>query len=155
LWGEGGIWYDRDMSKDDFDLERFVEAQGPVYRRALAEIQTGEKLSHWMWFIFPQVRGLGRSEMSLEYGIGSREEAIAYLAHPVLGARLRECAEAALAVRGRTAREIFGQPDDTKLRSSATLFATVSEPGSVFERVIDTYFEGKPDRRTLELLGRL
>jgi len=107
-----------------------------------------------MWFIFPQFAGLGRSPTSQYYAIGSLEEARSYLAHPVLGARLRECAEAALAVEGRTAEQIFGYPDDLKLRSSMTLFIRVAEPGSVFDRVLDRYFGGAPDGRTLELLKR-
>ena len=135
------------------DLGRFVEAQRASYDGALAEIARGRKSSHWMWYIFPQVEGLGFSPTSIRYAIRGADEARAYLAHPVLGPRLLACAEAALGVEGRSAREIFGSPDDLKLRSSATLFASVSEPGSPFHRLIERYFPGGPDGRTLELLG--
>ena len=134
------------------DLDGFLGAQEGVYHEALAEIRGGRKRSHWMWFIFPQYAGLGSSGMSQRYAIGSRDEAAAYLAHPVLGARLRESAQALLDVNGRTAPEIFGSIDAMKLRSSATLFAAVSPNGSVFHRIIDTYFQGRPDDRTLELI---
>jgi uncharacterized protein (DUF1810 family) len=140
-------------STDPHDLRRFVQAQEPIYERALAEIRAGKKESHWMWFIFPQIEGLGSSETTARYAVKSRDEAAAYLEHPVLGARLVECAEAVLAVQGRSAWAIFRHPDDFKLLSSATLFALVSPPGSVFHRLIDTYFEGEPDRATLRLLG--
>lgn len=139
-------------AEDPFDLNRFLTAQKPVYAQALAEIKRGEKRSHWMWFIFPQIDGLGFSATSKHYAIKSREEAQAYLNHPVLGARLRECAEAAEAVTGRTAPQIFGSPDDMKLKSSATLFAAVSESGSVFERLLTKYFQGERDSKTLALL---
>ena len=119
------------MTNDDpFDLARFVEAQDEDYTRVLAEIRNGRKWSHWMWYIFPQYAGLGMSSTSRLYAIKSVAEAEAYLRHPVLGPRLIECAEAALAVEGRTAPEIFGSPDDMKLRSCATLFASISSPGS-------------------------
>jgi len=137
---------------DPHDLQRFMHAQNGVYHRALAEVRGGRKLSHWMWFIFPQFAGLGRSSTSARYAIGSRAEAEAYLQHPILGPRLREIAEAAVSVEGRSAHEIFGTPDDLKLRSCATLFAEVSAPGSVFEWLLVKYYEGEPDRRTLELL---
>jgi uncharacterized protein (DUF1810 family) len=134
------------------DLSRFVEAQEGVYEQALGEIRSGSKRSHWMWYVFPQVEGLGRSPASRRYAIRSGEEAAAYLAHPVLGPRLIECAEAVLRIEGRSALEIFGWPDDMKLRSCATLFARVSNEGSVFQRVIDKYFEGEPDDHTLQLI---
>ena len=137
---------------DPHNLNRFVEAQEGIYERALSEIRSGEKRTHWMWFIFPQHDGLGFSEISRRYAIKSLAEAEAYLAHPVLGPRLLECCEAALVVEGRSANEIFGSPDDLKLRSCATLFTRVSPTGSVFERVLDRYFGGEPDERTLELL---
>jgi uncharacterized protein (DUF1810 family) len=137
---------------DGFDLERFVSAQASAYERALAEIRAGLKQSHWMWFVFPQYAGLGSSSTAAHYAIRSRAEAEAYLQHPVLGARLRECAEAACTLKGRSAREVFGYPDDMKLRSSATLFASVSPPGSVFHRVLDAFFDGAADERTLGLL---
>lgn len=138
---------------DPFDLHRFVEAQTEDYVPALAEIRAGRKHTHWMWYIFPQFAGLGFSAMAKRYAIGSAAEATAYLAHPALGPRLIACAEATLAVEGRTAFDIFGAPDDLKLKSSATLFAAVSPPGSVFERLIDKYYRGERDARTLELLG--
>jgi uncharacterized protein (DUF1810 family) len=137
---------------DAFDLERFISAQASAYDRALAEIRAGLKQSHWMWFVFPQYAGLGFSSTAAHYAIRSRAEAEAYLQHPVLGARLRECAEAACALKGRSARDVFGYPDDLKLRSSATLFASVSPPGSVFHRVLDAFFDGEADERTLGLL---
>jgi uncharacterized protein (DUF1810 family) len=134
-------------------LNRFVEAQADCYADALAEIRRGRKETHWMWFIFPQFRGLGFSSTSQYYAIASRAEAEAYLQHPVLGPRLVECAEAALSHGGRPAREIFGSPDDMKLRSSATLFASVSPEGSVFAQVLEVFFGGLDDAKTLELLA--
>jgi uncharacterized protein (DUF1810 family) len=130
-----------------------VRAQAEDYERALAEIRSGRKRSHWMWYIFPQIDGLGFSSMSRRYAVKSLAEARAYLAHPVLGPRLVECAEAALSVEGRSASEIFGSPDDIKLKSSATLFANVSPPDSAFARLLDRYFLGERDDRTLQLLG--
>jgi len=139
---------------DPHDLNRFVEAQEGVYERALGEVRAGRKRSHWMWFIFPQIDGLGSSPMAKQYAIKSRAEAEAYLAHPLLGPRLVACAEAAAAVPGTaTALDVFGSPDDMKLRSSATLFACVSPVGSVFEKVLDRYFQGERDSATLRLLG--
>lgn len=137
-----------------FDLERFLSAQAAIYLGVLAELRSGRKRTHWMWFIFPQIEGLGHSATAMHYAIKSIDEARAYLNHPVLGPRLRECAEAVLAVEGRTASEIFQYPDDLKLRSSMTLFAAVAEPGSVFVRVLEKYFAGKQDERTLQLLKR-
>ena len=139
---------------DPYDLARFVTAQRDVYPIALAELQAGCKRSHWMWFVFPQFAGLGSSATSRHFAIRSADEARAYLAHPVLGPRLVECAEALLAIEGRSAHEIFGSPDDLKLKSSATLFALVSPAGSVFEQLLDRYFAGARDDRTLRLLGR-
>jgi uncharacterized protein (DUF1810 family) len=137
---------------DPFNLARFTDAQAGVYDRALAELRSGRKRTHWMWFIFPQVAGLGHSGMSKHYAIKNSEEAREYLNHPVLGPRLVQCAEAVLAVEGRTISEIFGYPDDLKLRSSMTLFARVAEGGSIFARVLDKYFRGEADERTLRLL---
>jgi uncharacterized protein (DUF1810 family) len=133
-------------------LDRFLEAQARSYAQALAEIRAGHKVSHWMWYVFPQLDGLGSSPTARMYAIKSRAEAEAYLAHPTLGPRLVECAEAALAVKGLSAHDIFGFPDDLKLRSCATLFAQVSPAGSVFHRLIDRFFEGGPDAKTLRLL---
>jgi uncharacterized protein (DUF1810 family) len=138
---------------DPYELDRFVRAQSETYERALAEIRSGRKRSHWMWYIFPQIDGLGFSAMSRRYAIGSLAEAAAYLSHPVLGLRLRACAEAALGIEGRSAAEIFGSPDDMKLRSCATLFASASPAGSAFHRLLDTYFQGHPDPATLRRLG--
>ncbi|WP_333656933.1 MULTISPECIES: DUF1810 domain-containing protein [Anaerolinea] len=141
-------------SVDPFNLERFVQAQEGVYAQALSEIRAGEKRTHWMWFIFPQALGLGFSPLSQYYGIRSLDEAQAYLAHPVLGARLRECFEALLRLEGRSTHQIFGSPDDWKLRSCATLFALISSPGSVFHQVLDRYFDGHMDDRTIALMGK-
>ncbi|MBI3791788.1 MAG: DUF1810 domain-containing protein [Gemmatimonadetes bacterium] len=135
------------------DLDRFVLAQAGDHERALAELRAGAKRTHWMWYVFPQCEGLGTSAMARRYAITSLDEARAYLAHPVLGPRLVACAEAVLAHPERSARAIMGEPDDLKLRSSATLFALVSPPGSVFERVLAQFFEGEPDQATLRLLN--
>jgi len=140
-------------ANDPHDLERFVQAQTGSYERALAELKCGQKRSHWMWYIFPQLAGLGVSPMSQRYAIQSNEEAKAYLNHPVLGPRLRECAEAILQIESRFAREILGSPDDMKLKSSATLFAQVAQPESVFQQVLEKYYQGQRDQRTLGLLG--
>jgi uncharacterized protein (DUF1810 family) len=137
---------------DPYELDRFVRAQDGDYRRALAEVRAGRKRSHWMWYIFPQFAGLGFSSMSQRYAIKSAAEARAYLGHPVLGPRLVECCEAAIALEGRTATEVFGSPDDIKLRSCATLFAAVSPPGSVFDRLLDKFFQGVRDEQTLRLM---
>ena len=137
---------------DPHDLARFVQAQERVFESALGEIRSGRKRSHWMWYVFPQFAGLGFSPTSVRYSIRSRDEAEAYLRHPVLGPRLVECSESLLRVEGSSAREILGSPDDLKLRSSATLFAAVSPKDSVFERLLDRFFEGRRDERTLQLL---
>jgi uncharacterized protein (DUF1810 family) len=136
------------------DLQRFVTAQdqGGTYERALAELRAGHKTSHWMWFVFPQIAGLGQSAMSQRYAIGSLEEARAYLDHPVLGPRLVECAQALLAHEGLTAQEILGGIDAIKLRSSMTLFARAGET-EAFERVLERYFGGGLDEATLGLIG--
>jgi uncharacterized protein (DUF1810 family) len=140
-------------SDDPYDLSRFVQAQQDDFEQALAEITRGKKRTHWMWYIFPQLDGLGVSSTAKHYAIKSLAEARAYLEHPVLGPRLRQCAEAVLAVEGRSATDIFGSPDDLKLRSCATLFACVSPPGSVFDRLLDKYYGGERDPKTLRLLG--
>ena len=137
---------------DPYNLQRFVEAQGSVYTQALAELTAGCKRTHWMWFMFPQLRGLGHSAMAYEYGIASRAEAVAYLEHPVLGARLRECTRAVDAVEGRTAHEIFGSPDDLKFRSSMTLFANLTDDNAEFVEALARYYGGEADARTLALL---
>ena len=138
---------------DEFNLNRFVTAQETVYVSVLHELATGEKTSHWMWFIFPQLRGLGRSSTASFYGIASEAEASAYWRHPVLGARLLECCTAILRIKGKTALEVFGSPDDMKLRSSMTLFERAAADVSVFAQVLDRYFGGRRDGRTLERLG--
>lgn len=137
---------------DPFDLQRFVRAQEPVYPTALEEIRQGQKRTHWMWFIFPQIDGLGHSSTSKHYAIKSAEEARAYLSHPVLGARLKACVQALLEVRDRSALHIFGSPDDLKLRSCMTLFAAVACDEPVFARALAIYFESTRDTRTLQLL---
>ena len=139
---------------DPFDLERFVRAQDPVYRDVQGELARGRKQTHWMWFIFPQVAGLGFSAMSQRYAIGSRAEAEAYLAHPVLGARLVECTGLVLAVEGRSINAILGAPDDAKFRSSMTLFGAVSDQ-PIFGDALARYFAGERDSATLEILARL
>ncbi len=138
---------------DSYDLDRFVRAQVGDYEQALREITAGRKRSHWMWYIFPQLDGLAFSAMSRQYAIKSAEEARAYLAHPILGARLLACARAAVAHDGLSATEIFGSPDDLKLRSSATLFSQVSPAGSVFHELLRKFYPEGPDQQTLRLLA--
>jgi len=139
------------VAPDPFALSRFVAAQDPVYAGVRAELAAGRKTSHWMWFVFPQLKGLGRSGMAQHYGIGSAAEARAYWAHPLLGPRLRECTELVLAVDGRSVHEIFGSPDDLKLRSCMTLFAQVTND-ALFGRALQRYYDGEPDQATLRLL---
>jgi uncharacterized protein (DUF1810 family) len=135
------------------DLQRFVEAQAPVYDRVLDELRAGRKESHWMWFVFPQLAGLGRSAMAQRYAIGSLDEARAYLAHPVLGARLRECAGLLLATRGRSAEAILGPIDALKLRSSMTLFGRAAPGEVLFGEVLERFYGGVPDAATEALLA--
>ncbi len=137
---------------DPHALQRFVDAQRDVYAYALSEIKAGGKRTHWMWYVFPQVDGLGSGANARRFAIRTKAEALAYVAHPVLGPRLFEIAQAAVAVSGRTARELFGSPDDLKLRSCATLFASVLPPGSVFDQLLVKYFAGVRDERTIHLL---
>jgi len=145
--------------RDDFDLGRFLEAQDAregaetVYERALAELTAGTKRSHWMWFVFPQLAGLGSSAMARSYAIGSRTEARAYLDHPVLGPRLAACVAAVLAVEGRSAHAIFGSPDDLKFRSSLTLFAHAAEDPAEFRSALEKYYGGAEDPASLRILG--
>jgi uncharacterized protein (DUF1810 family) len=139
---------------DAYDLGRFVAAQEGVYGRALAELQAGAKRSHWMWFIFPQIAGLGASAMAQRYAIGSLAEARAYLAHPILGERLRACTAAVNAVAGRSAHAIFGAPDDVKFRSSLTLFAAAAPDEPLFAEALARFFGGAPDPLTLAKLGQ-
>ena len=135
------------------DLQIFVQAQEDIYEQALAELKNGSKESHWMWFVFPQIAGLGNSEMARKYAIPNLADAKAYLSHDLLGSRLRECTEAVLAVEGRTAHEIFGSPDDVKLKSCMTLFEVADGPGSVFSSILEKYFEGQRDERSLMILN--
>jgi uncharacterized protein (DUF1810 family) len=134
---------------DSFNLERFVDVQAPIYEQVRREMAAGRKESHWMWFIFPQIAGLGQSPMSIRFAIASLDEAKAYLAHPVLGARLRECAGLTLDVEAKTARDIFGAIDEMKFRASMTLFARAAPDEDVFQRCLDKYFGGSPDPATL------
>lgn len=138
---------------DPFHLARFVEAQSSEYQQVLRELRAGRKQSHWIWFVFPQLMGLGRSSMAEYYGVGSLDEARAYLAHPVLGSRLRECTELVIRIEGRTIDEIFGFPDNLKFRSSMTLFAKATEENAIFNGALEKYFSGEPDARTMELLS--
>lgn len=137
---------------DPHNLQRFVDAQADVYSRVVTELTAGRKRSHWIWFIFPQLRGLGTSATSIRYAISSRTEAEAYLGHSVLGPRLRECTSLVNRIEGSTIAEIFGYPDDLKFRSSMTLFANVTHDNRVFLDALEKYFAGEQDTRTLELL---
>jgi uncharacterized protein (DUF1810 family) len=137
---------------DPFGLTRFVDAQQPVYETVLRELRAGRKRSHWMWFVFPQLRGLGSSPTAVRFGITSIDEARAYLAHDLLGARLRECAALVAGIEGRSARDIFGSPDDLKLRSSMTLFARAADGDSVFATVLQKFYGGEEDPATLTRL---
>ncbi len=140
--------------QDPYHLERFVEAQAGIYDTVLSELAHGRKMTHWMWFIFPQLVGLGSSLMAQHFAISGREEAAAYLAHPLLGARLVECTQTVAAHAGQSAHSIFGNPDDLKFRSSMTLFEAVATDPSPFRAAIARFFHGEPDRRTLDLLQR-
>ena len=147
---------DDSINRDDpFDLGRFTSAQETVYDRALAELRSGKKRTHWMWYIFPQIDGLGYTPTTKHYAIKSLAEARQYLNHPDLGPRLLECTATVLCIQDRSVSEIFGYPDDLKLRSSMTLFSRVAEPDSVFARVLGKYYDGERDIRTLQLLEKL
>lgn len=137
---------------DPFDLRRFEQAQGPVFTRVLDELRSGQKASHWMWFVFPQIAGLGASAMSQRYAIGSLDEATAYLDHPVLGSRLRTCVDILLSLQGLSAHAVFGSPDDRKLHSSLTLFAEAAGDPGPFHEALAKYFDGEPDAATSERL---
>jgi len=142
------------MTNDDqYHLNRFIKAQETVYNSVVCELKYGQKRSHWIWFIFPQIDGLGHSETARYYAIKSIQEAQDYLHHPVLGARLQECTQAVLNIEGQTLAYIFGYPDDRKFKSSMTLFAYVSSPGSVFEQALEQYCHGEQDSKTLELIS--
>lgn len=139
-------------SDDPHNLRRFVEAQEPVIDQVKKELRSGRKRTHWMWFVFPQIAGLGRSQMARRYAISSREEAEAYLAHPILGPRLRECTGIVNAVEGRSATDIFGSPDDLKFRSSMTLFDAVADDPTPFRMALKRYYDDEPDPNTLQRL---
>ena len=141
--------------EDRFHLQRFVDAQQPVYAGVLSELRAGRKRSHWMWFIFPQVAGLGQSATSRTFAVSSLAEAVAYLADPTLGPRLRECAALVAGIEGRSIAEIFGYPDDLKFHSSMTLFAQAAPQEPVFATCLQKYFGGRPDPQTLALLSRI
>jgi uncharacterized protein (DUF1810 family) len=138
---------------DRFDLQRFIEAQDRVYEQVLRELRAGRKASHWMWFVFPQIAGLGYSPMAQRYAIGGRAEAEAYASHPVLGARLRECTQLAFEVEGLTANQVFGSPDDLKFRSCMTLFALCAPEPEPFQAALDKYYGGVRDPLTEACLG--
>ena len=140
------------MSPDSFDLNRFISAQEPVIAQALNELRAGHKSGHWMWFVFPQIRGLGSSSMAQRYGIGSLEEARAYHQHPALGARLGQCTQLVLNIERRSTEQIFGHPDDVKFRSCMTLFMQAAPEESMYRVALQKYYAGEPDPRSLELL---
>jgi uncharacterized protein (DUF1810 family) len=142
------------MVQAPFDLQRFITAQGPVIAQAQRELSDGCKRSHWMWFVFPQLRGLGRSETAQRYGVANLAEAEAYLGHPMLGPRLIQCSKLVNAVEGRSVHDIFGSPDDLKFHSSMTLFAAAGPSIAAFRTALDRYFSGQPDQRTIELLWK-
>ena len=147
---------DKSLSSDDadpFDLRRFVDAQDRVYDTVLAELRTGAKRSHWIWFVFPQLRGLGHSPTAQRFGISSLDEARAYLAHPVLGPRLRGCTRLVAAIDGRSVDQIFGWPDNLKVRSSMTLFARATDDNAEFRAVLDKFYNGDDDPATVERLS--
>jgi uncharacterized protein (DUF1810 family) len=137
---------------DPYDLQRFIDAQNPVFEQVCAELGAGQKRGHWMWFIFPQLRGLGHSQMATRFAISSRDEAEAYLKHPVLGSRLRECTRLVMLVEGRSINQIFGYPDDLKFRSSMTLFASTASENQIFKDALQKGFAGELDRLTIERL---
>jgi uncharacterized protein (DUF1810 family) len=136
---------------DPFDLQRFVDAQNPVYDSVCAELRDGQKQGHWMWFIFPQRRGLGSSAIATKFGISSRDEAEAYLSHPVLGPRLDECTRLVNVLVGRSIEQIFGYPDDLKFRSSMTLFRSIAKDNQIFNYALEKYYDGEPDPLTLDM----
>jgi uncharacterized protein (DUF1810 family) len=140
------------MIDDPYDLHRFIRSQQDTYAQAVDELAEGRKTSHWMWFVFPQLRGLGRSAMATKYGIASLDEARAYLAHPLLGPRLKQCVRLVLRIDGRSIHDIFGSPDDMKFRSCMTLFDLAAPQEPIFAEALQKYFGGTPDARTLELL---
>lgn len=141
------------MTSGNFDLERFVDAQAPLYETVRQELTAGRKTSHWMWFVFPQLRALGKSGTAKFFGLTDQAEAIAYWEHPVLGPRLKECTQLVLSTRNKSAHDIFGSPDDMKLRSCMTLFEFVTPHEPVFAQVLEQYYSGERDRLTLDILS--
>jgi len=144
---------DTQAMSDPYELQRFVDAQAPVYPRVLEEVRAGRKTSHWMWFVFPQLAGLGFSPMAQRFALASLDEARAYLDHPTLGTRLIECTDLVLDIKSRTVVEIFGSPDDLKFRSCMSLFARAADDPALFNEALDQFFEGVPDPKTEALLG--
>jgi uncharacterized protein (DUF1810 family) len=140
---------------DDYDLERFVDAQDPVIDQVRGELEAGRKRTHWMWFVFPQVEGLGKSPKAKRFAISSPDEARKYLEHPTLGPRLTECTEIVNGVEDKTAYEIFGSPDNLKFRSSMTLFDTIADETEIFARALEKYFDDEPDQKTLKILAEM
>jgi uncharacterized protein (DUF1810 family) len=139
-------------TNDPYNLERFVDAQNPVFKQVCDELRDGRKRSHWMWFIFPQLRGLGNSPTAIHFAISSRQEAEAYWKHPILGQRLEECTRLVNSVEGRSIEQVFGYPNDLKFRSSMTLFANTTSENEIFRQALQKYFDGEPDRLTIEQL---
>jgi uncharacterized protein (DUF1810 family) len=137
---------------DPFDLRRFIDAQNPVFEQVRKELREGQKKGHWMWFIFPQLRGLGHSQMAIKFAISSRDETEAYLEHPVLGPRLTECTGLVMLIKGRSINQVFGYPDDLKFQSSMTLFASATSENRIFRDTLQKYFAGELDRLTIERL---
>jgi uncharacterized protein (DUF1810 family) len=140
--------------KDEYNLQRFIGSQDQVYAAVLEELRAGEKRGHWMWYIFPQIKGLGHSVMAQQFAVTSQEEAKAYLEHPILGSRLRECTRLVLNVEGRSAEQIFYYPDNLKFRSCMTLFMDTTSGNNIFQEALLKYFEGQPDESTLDILRR-
>jgi uncharacterized protein (DUF1810 family) len=137
---------------DPYDLQRFLDAQNPGFEQVCVELRKGQKEGHWMWFVFPQLRGLGRSQMAIKFAISSRQEAEAYLKHPVLGPRIRECTRLVILIEGCSIDQIFGYPDDLKFHSSMTLFASTTSENQIFKDALQKYFAGEVDRLTIERL---
>jgi uncharacterized protein (DUF1810 family) len=143
------------MNSNDFNLHRFVKAQEHEYEPVLDELRSGRKRGHWIWYIFPQIQGLGQSKMSSRYAISNLSEAKGYLNHPILGPRLRECTEIVVGLTGRSIEQIFPYPDNLKFRSCMTLFAELPADPSIFKKALDVYFQGEPDALTLDILSRM
>ncbi len=145
----------KNINIDNYNLDRFIKAQENIYEAVISELKNGHKTSHWMWYIFPQLKGLGYSSMSIKYSIGSIQEAVEYLNHPILGSRIRECSRIVLTTDGYSAKQILGSIDELKFRSSMTLFNYVQKNEDIFELVLSKYFNGIQDNKTLELLSKI